>query len=147
MNRYNLTACLLLQLALASSAHAQAFEFAPCPLRTIEVRGSFSCMTDYAPLYIYRDKMQKFSHVRCQYYRTDLPIRVHSCDYRGWCKVRFDAFDGYVPDTVITQHEEQVRSYHRCWRRGPRERYREQSYREQNYRERNYRGQYWRDGR
>jgi hypothetical protein len=115
MNRYNLTACILLQLALMSPAFAQALEFEPCPAKTIDVRGSYACMTDYAPLYIYRDKVQKFSHVICQYYRTDRPIYVRSCDYKGWCKVRFDQFDGFVPDTVITQHSEEVRSYYKCW--------------------------------
>lgn len=137
MNRYNLTACLLLQLAFASSAHAQAFEFDPCPSRTVEVRGSYACQTDYAPLYVYRDKVQRFSRVICQYYRTDLPIHVHSCDRRGWCRVRFDEFDGYVPDTVITQHDEEVKSYHRCWKQQSRRRVRDLEDRRQ----------YWRDGR
>jgi hypothetical protein len=117
MNRYNLTACILLQLALTSPAFAQAIEFEPCPTKTIDVRGSYACMTDYAPLYVYRDKVQRFSHVMCQFYRTDRPIFVRSCDYRGWCKVRFDTFDGFVPDTVVTQHKEEVRSYYSCWSR------------------------------
>jgi hypothetical protein len=122
MNRYNLTACILLQLALISPAFAQALEFEPCPTKTINVSGSYACMTDYAPLYVYRDKTQRFSHVICQFYRTDRPIFVRSCDYKGWCKVRFDQFDGYVPDTVVTQHAEEVRSYHNCWSRRQRNR-------------------------
>jgi hypothetical protein len=114
MNRYNLAAFLIFQLALALPAHAQRADFQPCPRDSIETRAERECLTHYAPLTVYDSRIQNSAHIICKIENPGTRIYIQGCDSRGWCRIQFDRFEGFVPTTVVTDDDEEVKSFKDC---------------------------------